>query len=161
VTLGAAGGHFGEAPVPPITHTWSFSTGKSNPLGNWTEGEEPTSATRTEKARQRVKASYARGHVIITGTGFEAGAVTVRKQQIAKRPGKKPKLGKVLARARAGRPGRFVARFRWPRTRPVTVRVIQGKTSLAATYRPKGRRGKRPSRKHAKRPRHAGRRDPG
>jgi hypothetical protein len=145
VELGPSENSEGRAVGGSETHSWSFTTGKPNPRGNWDEyPEEPVTRSRS------VRITYGKGHVIVKGSGFEAGAILVRKKGSSKSPKKEKKasLGKVLARAQSGQPGTFVARFRWPKSRRIGFRVYQGDTWLNATYVPKHKK------KHHKRHRH-------
>lgn len=137
------------ASVGPETYSWSFTTGKNNPGGSWDEDEivETPRFSRGMKAR----ATWAHGHLLVKGSGFAAGAVAVQTTSKSRAKGKGKKTHKAmrtLARATAADSGTFIARFRWPRKKPLTMLVVQGKSRIAVSYVPKVHRRNHAGKRH-------------
>jgi hypothetical protein len=120
--------------LPGVTHSWSFTTGRPNPNGNWDEGGE-SSRTRSKRRspRRSVRASYRHGHVIVVGRRFDPGPVTIRRKVLLRRERKQD--GRLLARAHANAKGVFRARIAWPR-KHLAFRVYQGGRTTFGIFDP-------------------------
>ncbi len=138
VSLGEAPGA-GEEPLPPVSHSWSFTTGAPNPDGRWPRPARR--AVRRKRSPLLRLTRRKRGRVIVRGAFFAPGTV-----RLSRRPGKR-----WHRRVHVGRGGRFHLRMRWGSKR-LTVIARQGKRRARARLRPKRHRHRHSSHRRAARP---------
>ncbi len=127
--------NFGEVVIlPEVTHSWSFTTGRANPNGNWNEGSESTrTRTKPRSPLRQVRTSYKHGHVIVVGRHFDPGLVTIKRKVLLRRERKQN--GSLLARAHANGKGVFRAQITWPK-KHLAFRVYQQGKSTFGIFDP-------------------------
>jgi len=117
--------------TPQLTHTWSFTTGRENPGGNWSE---PKAEREKPRGPQRkISAKWSKGQIIVKGWNFKKGKVVIKRKVLLK--SKRRFNGKIMARAHVGAKGTFLARFHWPK-RHISLRVYQDGKSTFGIYNP-------------------------